>query len=256
MNFASYIPENQCRYYRAALENKKKKVYDALLAGYLSQNNRISMGISRISEMTQIDDAVCRDVPELFYIKSIECAYYPVLRRGIVCPKYRFDENTRKNILDQMERKSRTLISKIGGLSDREKAKQIHDYLIRTVTYKDPAAPYSHEAPGTLLYGIGVCEGISKAFKYLADRAGLKAVIIYGETENHVGHAWNLVFIDGCPHHLDVTYDNALSGGNEIKYNYFLCSDSQIRRDHIYDGLPGIQSAFFTHNAASHGSPV
>ena len=47
-----------------------------------------------------------------------------------------------------------------------EKERAIHDYIVKSVVYKDVEAPYSHEAPGALLYGIGVCEGISKAFKY------------------------------------------------------------------------------------------
>lgn len=38
----------------------------------------------------------------------------------------------------------------------------IHDYLVNKVTYKDLDAPYSR----VFLFGIGVCEGISKAFKY------------------------------------------------------------------------------------------
>ena len=68
----------------------------------------------------------------------------------------------------------------------------IHDYIAMTVKYKDTEAPYSHEAPGAVLYQIGVCEGIAKAFKYLSDQLGLQSVVVFGasnEQGNEGGHS-------------------------------------------------------------------
>ena len=36
-----------------------------------------------------------------------------------------------------------------------------------------------------MLYGIGVCEGIAKAFKFLSDRAGLRTLVVVGTSNNN-----------------------------------------------------------------------
>ena len=52
----------------------------------------------------------------------------------------------------------------------------------------------------------------------------------YGE-----GHAWNLVQLDGQWYHLDVTWNDPLPDrGNEVRYGYFLVSDTHLARDHTW----------------------
>lgn len=119
-------------------------------------------------------------------------------------------------------------------LSAHEKERAIHDYIVKSVVYKDVEAPYSHEAPGTLLYRIGVCEGISKAVKWLCDRVDLKSIVAIGTSDsngNSGGHAWNVVFLNGTPFHIDVTFDATLSN-NSIRYDYFNLSELEILEDH------------------------
>ena len=95
-----------------------------------------------------------------------------------------------------------------------------------------------------LLYGIAVCEGISKAFKFLCDRCNIDSILITGEAydsgndkTSYGGHAWNIVFIDTIPYHIDVTFDYTLSGKNLLRYDYYLLSDTQIQYDHLYKHL-------------------
>lgn len=130
-------------------------------------------------------------------------------------------------------------------LPEREKVKQIHDYIVRNVTYKDLEAPYSHESPSVLLYDVAVCEGIAKAFKYLSDRVKINSFLIVGDaidgssqSPDISGHAWNIVYVDSIPYHIDVTFDYSVSNGTSTRYDYFLLSDSQIRNDHAFNGTP------------------
>lgn len=244
MDFSIYIPNSQYRYYYEQFDRRKQIAYVDLLDGYLNQLSSIFIKVDSMDEVWDIHRAVCYDVPEVFYIKNVRATFNPIFRTAIVYPEYRFDEKTRNNILLQMEQASQMFVERIGMLSESEKVKQIHDYLVRSVTYKDLDAPYSHEAPGALLYGIGVCEGISKAFKYLSDRVHVASLVVIGNSGNEAnissasGHAWNIVYVEGCPYHLDVTFDYSVSKDRVVRYDYYLLSDSQIQVDHTYTNLP------------------
>lgn len=239
-----YIPENQYRFYYEHLSNEGKNIYDKLLAGYLEHLRSISVKASNMNEVWDIHEKVCYDVPELFFIKSVKGSYNSLLSKVTIYPEYRFDFDTCEVLLIRMSEVIEPVVQKITSLSEREKVKQIHDFLTRKVTYKDIYAPYSHEAPGALIYGIAVCEGISKSFKYVCDRASLDSVVIIGNAYDSVnnptsngGHAWNIVFVDSLPYHIDVTFDYSLSDSNLIRYDYFLLSDSQIHPDHAFEQL-------------------
>lgn len=244
-SLADYIADNQYRYYYANLSNNVQNAYDKLLKGYMKHTDSIMIRVSSMDEAWLIHQSLCCDVPEVFFVKSVKGSYNPLLSTATVYPEYRFDYETCFNILRQMEKRTKAFIQRIAMLSEWERVKQIHDFITRNVTYRDVEAPYSHESPGVLLYGIAVCEGIAKAFKYLSDRARINSLVITGDafddsnqSSNATGHAWNIVFVDSTPYHIDVTFDYSVSSGAISRYDYFLLSDSQIRKDHTFEGTP------------------
>lgn len=240
MDLFSYIPSKQYRYYYSQLEHHEQIIYRKLLDGFLRQKKIIQVHLRDAERLSEIHKAICYDVPEIFYVKSLKVQINSVFGVAMIYPLYRFDSQICAAILDEMETKSTLLLSGIKMLSVEEQLKKIHDYLIQHVTYKDIDAPYSHEAPGSILYGIGVCESISKALKYYCDRLDIQAIVATGKTSTNSesGHAWNIIFIDGLSYHIDVTFDGSLSDAGIIRYDYFLLSDSQIQVDHIFDNLP------------------
>ena len=84
--------------------------------------------------------------------------------------------------------------------------------------------------------GVGVCEGIAKAVKILCDTMGIWCMIAISDAnpEKRIKyrHAWNIVRIGGVCYHLDATFDNTLSNGQTIRYDYFNLDDKQMFRDH------------------------
>ena len=244
-SLANYVMDNQYRYYYSTLTVSARDAYDKLLQGYLKHLDSIVIRVTSIDEAWLLHQSLCYDVPELFFIKSVKGKYNHLLSTATIYPEYRFDYETCFNILRQMEKQTEPFVRRISMLSEREKVKQIHDYIVRNVTYKDLEAPYSHEAPGVLLYGIAVCEGIAKAFKYLSDRVRINSLVITDDAADGsnqssiaVGHAWNIVYVDLIPYHIDVTYDYSVSNGRTARYDYFLLSDSQISSDHTFVGTP------------------
>ena len=247
MDLSSYVPQKQYGYYFEQCDATEQKAYDALLDGYLKQKKEIRVWVVNSDSLWKIHQAICYDVPEVFFVKNVQASMNPVLGITTLYPEYRFDDKKRADILAEMESSIDVFVRRIKMLSEHEKVKQIHDFLIRSVTYKDVDAPYSHEAPGALLYGIAVCEGISKAFKYISDRAGIKAIVAVGKsssTDNDSGHAWNIVYVDNLAYHLDVTFDYSMSKDSVARYDYYLLSDTQIKADHMFSRLPECSTDF------------
>ena len=94
---------------------------------------------------------------------------------------------------------------------------------------------------GALIDKKCVCEGYAKAFKYLANAAGINCEILQGEATNSYGttesHAWNCVEVANAWYQLDATWDDPVIVGkgvvfNKTKYKYFLKGTATFDRDH------------------------
>lgn len=62
-------------------------------------------------------------------------------------------------------------------------------------------------AYGALVNGEANCFGYARAFDYLAKKAGLSSLLVAAYNENDtIGHAWNMVQVDGIWYQLDATW--------------------------------------------------
>ena len=141
--------------------------------------------------------------------------------------------------------KAHQIVSEIikPGMTNYGKEKAIHDYIINNTVYdyenyiNGTIPSYSHTSYGILVLGKGVCGGYSAAFKLLCHLAGLNCIIVQGQSYSSQGeedHAWNIVEIDGCYYHIDVTFDDPVMpvGQDILNYYYFNLSDELISRNH------------------------
>ncbi len=128
-------------------------------------------------------------------------------------------------------------------LSDEHKALLLHDRLCvyNEYPFYTDITDIEHTAYGALANGSSVCQGYAMAYMYLLNRAGIKNHYVSSEKLNH---AWNIVYIDGKPYHVDVTFDDInwekedlrnVSGA--LHHKNFLVSTNTLRnRDHnAYD---------------------
>lgn len=135
-----------------------------------------------------------------------------------------------------VEKKANSIIAQIitKGMSDFDKAKAIHDYLVINIK---PDETYSKRSLyNALIDNSCLCQGYALAFSYLCEKAGLNVLFIGGIVEGVAMHAWNQVQIDGEWYHVDCTYDDPIGGGDGIvdKYDYFLIPDEIIARNHYW----------------------
>ena len=144
------------------------------------------------------------------------------------------------------------IIKKIitNGMSDLEKAKAIHDYMVMNIDYdyinyyKNTIPETSRTVEGTLTTKYAVCQGYAWTFKALCDAAGIECEIVTGTATNSQGktdeHAWNQVKINNKWYNVDVTWDDPLKGSSisfddhsNCRYDYFLISDEIIYTNHV-----------------------
>lgn len=139
-------------------------------------------------------------------------------------------EEKQKEIADEVKRVIDEIIDE--DMSELEKELAINQYLCDTAEYDMKALENAEENDfaevdeeyndsftpyGVLLNKTGVCASYAGAFKLLADEAGLECIVVTGDLEGELPHAWNKVKIDGEWQIVDSTNND-----NELIFNALL----------------------------------
>lgn len=255
-----YVPEGQFRPHRPR-SGARADAYDALVDGLLGYERRIRFpaGVA-MHDVDGLLDLVKIDVPELFYVGpgNVMCVGSQEHPLSLTLyPTYRLGEKDAIALLDAMGREAEELVRRADeldmlhpclpgvrcGLDPFDMLLPIHDWLVRRFSYEDAGQPHAHEAPGPLVYGRGVCEGVAKAMKYLCDRCRVACAVVSGTARDSADgstgpHAWNLVHAGpggtGYWTNADVTFDAALSHGF-VRHDYFGRSDAELSGSHRRD---------------------
>lgn len=197
------------------------------------------------NEIGKVFDIIDKDFPEIFFIdikeRPIEISAYGPVKKIRVNYLYSIKETQRI----QMEIKQITTIiipQEIMSETILNREKIVHDYLAEKVEYHYN----SHDATdytivGPILEGQAICEGYSKAFKYVCEQISLNCLVVSGralnlKTGNIDNHAWNIIYVgNGKYAHVDVTWDSGKSHGLDAMYNYYNLGDKAIEIDHYWD---------------------
>lgn len=223
-------------YYFNRLNKAGQNAYHAMLTGLRNLAPSVQVPLLTGKELTDIYFCLRMDHPEIFYSVQFKYKYYQDSENAELMPEYLFEK---KKILDHqkaMKARVEKLARPAKDLKEVDKLLYIHDFICRSVKYDKLKKAYSHEIIGPLGQGVGVCEGIAKAFKILCDALGIWCVIAICDNNPEKGikyrHTWNIVKVNGTCYHIDATFDNSLGDPDGIRYDYFMLSDRQIFRDH------------------------
>ncbi len=127
----------------------------------------------------------------------------------------------------------------IPDMTDYEKEKAVHDYLIAYLEYDTKPTSMipnsSFNALGALETRIAVCNAYAELMNIILNTIGIPCRTVIGYASD-IEHAWNMVLIDGEPYHIDVTWDDPVTNynGNTIRYDYFNLTDKEINKDHSW----------------------
>ena len=240
--------------YPDSIAQAMKDVYKQLYKGYRNRQRKISIKTDKslISEKDVV--YICRrlyyDTPSFFFVDTSSYICYETQSGYMFIRDFLYSDEE----IDELERrilaglKAFTEAYIKPGMSDYEKEKTIHNYLVHNISYDYDAIKseetraanrQAYNIVGPLLQKKGVCMGIACTFKLLCDYVRVKCFVISGDTrpyeKNSNGHAWNVVKLDGETYHVDVTWDLRTKGDMSCIYDYFNLDDHLMGFDHKWD---------------------
>lgn len=233
-------------YYYNQLNEKEKQLYESFVQAMFQRKR--SVPITNSKKAGEIFEHVLDDYPELFYV-SRKLAITGLLVMNSLNISYEYSANETENLSKQVDVFVETFIKEHikASDSDYDKVRIIHDYLKEQVFYDEAAAGSNHVSKyrdshtmiGPLLHKKCVCSGFAQAMKYMCEKLGIECLIVSGKGHHEYSqgsHAWNIVNINGCYQHIDVTWDNQFALEGKIpNYDYFNVSDEVLWQDHRWD---------------------
>lgn len=158
--------------------------------------------------------------------------------------------------------------------NDYEKVYNIYSFITGEMYYDldqldyDNDVGYQDDVLTLLRRRISVCEGFSNVFVALCRCCGIPATEVYGSGYDYevmwryidvvnstdTNHAWNVVYLDGRWHTLDITWDdfNEYHNGEKVKNDpttdYFLIPLESVSYTHL------IMNADFSHSIIAEGA--
>ncbi len=136
--------------------------------------------------------------------------------------------NASKRELDLADKRIDKIVECMEGLSDYEKIKAAHDFLILYCEYGTDGMAFSSVMQGpywTLYPGMAVCNGYAMSFYRIMEKCGIQV-----RYETGGDHAWNSVFLNGYWYNIDVTWDDR--GDDQVSYDFFLKCDKDFGKHH------------------------
>lgn len=154
----------------------------------------------------------------------------------IINVEYLYKEEEKKVILDKVDSIYKEIIT--DNMSNRDKIKTIHDYIINHTKYdverneNNKSAYESHKAYGALIQGYATCNGYTDAMALFLEKMNITNYKVATELmqTDIEGHIWNAVYLDNKWLHLDLTWDDPVSdnGKDYLQHKYFLISTNEL----------------------------
>lgn len=220
-------------------ENAETEIYSKIYDSLSNLDTEVDLSSYRKDSdyVFSILKNVLNDHPEIFYFDYSKCLY----GGGRLNLGYEYDNTIIGNMKANLNNQINTFLSdKIKtSMSELEKEKAVHDYLVLTATYdidnynNNTIPNISTTAYGIIVNKTGVCEGYAKAMKLLLNKVGIESIFLSGDP--YMNHAWNLVKIDGSWYHTDVTWDDPVPDKGTVRYKYFNLDDASMLKDHSWE---------------------
>lgn len=241
--------ELQRKYYYSLLGEEEQKIYRQLVLGIREGKDVIITYGNDPAQVNEVCTWVFMDYPEFFWCSgSVETTGYTgISEYSEVRPEYTCSQEEREARQQQIEAAAEQCLA---GLpqegSEYEKLRYLYTWIVEQTEYVSEASDNQN------IYSVfgnrqSVCAGYSRAFQYLAEKAGITCLYVTGTVNEGESHAWNIVKCDGEWYNVDVTFGDPVfqeqetqeSGtGNpadRVFYDYLCVSDEVFLKNHVPD---------------------
>ena len=121
------------------------------------------------------------------------------------------------------------------GMTNIEKVKAVHDYVILNTKYSTETIASQYTTYSLLTEGKAVCQGYALFMYRMLQELGIEVKYVKGHAGGEL-HGWNLVKLNEHWFHLDATWNDPMPDSNDqVRYKYFLLSDKDIAKTHTWD---------------------
>lgn len=214
----------------------QQQVYRTLLSAVRSGKSYVTFQKPvALKTVTDLYTAIYDEEPDCRYlglqfgydqdpVSYFQITYNPGINAAVMQQRYQAMMSFAKAIADQT-----------AGMSDYDKVRAFHDFLIRHVTYTlEGSSMDISSAYGALLNGRALCQGYSQAFSLLCNLAGVDNCYVVGFAKEN--HMWNKVQINGKWYQTDVTWDDPDFDGplDTILYDYMNVTDADLASRTVY----------------------
>ncbi|MBE4907106.1 hypothetical protein IMZ08_03415 [Bacillus luteolus] len=219
------------------IQNVKDKVTIQSLA--IKTNDRAILDeqfSKNFIELSKTLEQINAENPEIFYYRG---THYK--SNGELTFTYSHTPSDVQKMRQELDTKIKAIIESIDtNLSNYEKVKKVHDYIVLTSEYdyqnllSNTLPSESYSIYGVLVKNVAVCDGYSKTMNLLLSKLGIEAKYISGMGDG-IPHSWNLVKLDGQWYHVDATWNDPVPDRKGmVRYDYFLVSDEVMEETHVW----------------------
>lgn len=220
------------------MEFYNRKVYSEINDALRDRKEEIRVITTmNFSNLSNVFSHALQNEPIAFDVDSFEMHGLPPFVN--ITPNYWMERTSASIVIAKCQKRRDEIIKKCLTSNTYDTVLAVHDMIARNVRYED-CGKESHTMLGPLIDKAGVCDGFSKAFKYVLDGLGISSFVIAGEaidpaTRLSSPHAWNIVSIDGQWTHIDLTFDATISCFSTVRHDYFGLASEDITSDHFFE---------------------
>lgn len=217
--------EAALRYPYQQLSTKEQTLYAALYEAMAAHQTTFTLPYECTGdEYEKIYLLVRMQEPQFFYVAD---TYQMAQIMTEIELQYDETEEEAEPMAEAIEQAADEIAAEVAGISDEgRKFLAIHDAIAERCLYEKSA--HSSDIYGCLVEGVAQCEGYSKAFCYVARKAGLNVMTITGKSERGLGHAWNIAEIDGAYYNIDVTWDDEDNYEDAVSHRCYAMPDARF----------------------------
>ncbi|MBP3304720.1 MAG: hypothetical protein J6L24_02005 [Oscillospiraceae bacterium] len=237
------IPNFELKYFLNALDDRKLDIVCLLYQSMMNFEESCAMPAGVYQEdIETLLPLLAVECPELFqvdFLQNIQYSYNKTSKEIIQLQiPYRLDADIYADMLSQCDTVIDGFIADTAGIPDAEKEKYVFDSIARTCRYSIDAA-HAGTAYGALVSGSAKCDGISLAMKWCMEEMKIQCLCVTAECPGEtVGHAWNIINLDGAYYTLDLTMsvrdeNDSDAGVEDIVYYQYNVSDAWAKERYV-----------------------
>lgn len=236
-----------------------KQILPAIVAHMVRMDRKFTLHVNGrlskpLNEMLDEVFELCH-LQQPFYTQhcaSRKLRYVPVSKNRVKIEftfSYRMSREEEKWVVNEIDKILQIIIG--NKMTDIEKIIVVHDYIVRNYQYEMNTTGSPFTVLTFMKEGQGVCMAYALLFEKMLSMLNINCLYVVGKAigESDIGHAWNMVELEGHWYHIDTTWNDLGSRSNkyEIRYRYFLKTDEFMRKDHTwqFDHYPSCTSNRF-----------